>query len=177
MSVFNLPVVGLGRRCPGLRWDDVLSQGPATSSRSRLVVKRCGDFLFASLALMVLSPLFAFAAILVKLDRGPVFSRQRRVGTGGVEFWSYTFRTSPAGAECRRGALVTRNEQGRFDVTFQVSKKNPQITRVGQLLRKTNLDDLLLFWNVLRGEMTLARLRPALIHNEARYRMADRRMV
>jgi lipopolysaccharide/colanic/teichoic acid biosynthesis glycosyltransferase len=112
----------------------------------------------AALALLVLSPLFAMVALAIKIDsRGPVFYRSRRVGLGQHPFWCYKFRTMRPDADRRQAELEQHNEaQGAL---FKM-KDDPRITRVGRVLRKTSIDELPQFINVVRGQMSLVGPRP-----------------
>lgn len=109
--------------------------------------KRFFDILVSSVSLIVLSPLFAILAILIKHDsKGPVFYQQERIGYRHRPFKIYKFRTMKANAE---------------EGTPQLSDENdPRITRIGRVLRKYRLDELPQFWNVLKGDMSLVGPRP-----------------
>jgi lipopolysaccharide/colanic/teichoic acid biosynthesis glycosyltransferase len=110
-------------------------------------MKRAFDLVVALLGLILLSPLMAITALLVKLDsNGPIFFRQERMGRGFRPFFIYKFRTmvhDPGGAGRR----------------FTVGN-DPRITRVGTLLRKTKIDEFPQLFNVLKGEMTFVGPRP-----------------
>ena len=109
--------------------------------------KRAFDATVAFVALLFLWPLFALIAILIKLDTsGPVFYRQERAGLDGEPFHIYKFRSMIVGA-FRSGARLT-------------VKRDPRITKVGQVLRWTKLDELPQFINVLVGDMSLVGPRP-----------------
>lgn len=109
------------------------------------MVKRLFDLLGATLALLLLSPLLLVAALAVRLDSpGPVFYRQQRVGRGGVPFSIHKFRTMCHGAG---GPLLTVGD-------------DPRITRVGAFLRRTRIDELPQFIDVLLGHMSLVGPRP-----------------
>jgi len=113
-----------------------LSQS-ATYSR----LKRLTDILFATLSLILCSPVLLLVAILVKLDsRGPVIYRQQRVGLHERHFTIYKFRTMRVGSD--KGPAYT-------------SENDSRVTRLGSFLRKTRLDELPQMVNVLRGEMSL----------------------
>ncbi len=118
------------------------------------VSKTAVDYVGSILALMFLAPLFALVAIAIKLDsRGPVFFRQRRHGFNHEIINVLKFRT------------MTVMEDG---ADFQQAKRNDhRVTRVGKFLRRTSIDELPQFWNVLRGEMSIVGPRPhAIAHNE-----------
>jgi lipopolysaccharide/colanic/teichoic acid biosynthesis glycosyltransferase len=109
--------------------------------------KRAFDLVAALLGLILLSPLLLLVALLIKLDSsGPVFFRQERIGKGFCPFRIYKFRTMIHDAHRRGGAI-----------TFGA---DPRITRLGQVLRKTKVDELPQLLNVLRGEMSFVGPRP-----------------
>ena len=130
-------------------------------------VKRLFDIAGAAILLLLLAPVFALIAIAIKLDsRGPVLFRQTRSGKDGVPFAFLKFRGMVADAEAQRAALEALNEaQGPI---FKM-KRDPRVTRVGRLLRRTSLDELPQLWNVLRGEMSLVGPRPPLPSEVAKY--------
>ncbi|MBF4162541.1 sugar transferase [Nocardioides acrostichi] len=114
----------------------------------------------AALSLVVLvSPLLAVVAIAVRLgDGGPVFFRQQRIGRYGVPFSVYKFRTMRVDAEAQLAALVA--ESGGSMGAFVKLKKDPRVTRVGQILRATSLDELPQLFNVVQRHMNLVGPRP-----------------
>jgi lipopolysaccharide/colanic/teichoic acid biosynthesis glycosyltransferase len=112
----------------------------------------------AAAGLIVFSPVFAVAALAIKLsDPGPVFFCQRRAGLGGRPFKIVKFRTMCVNAEAQKQALRARSEQD--GPAFKL-KHDPRVTGIGRLLRKTSLDELPQLWNVLRGDMSLVGPRP-----------------
>jgi len=126
--------------------------------------KRGFDVVCAALGLVVLSPLFALLAALIKLgDGGPVFFRQQRMGYRGRPFRIWKFRTMVPDAE-RRGALLTAD-------------CDPRITGVGRWLRRTKMDELPQLLNVLAGEMSLVGPRPEVPRYVALYTPAQRGVI
>ncbi|MFP3608644.1 undecaprenyl-phosphate glucose phosphotransferase [Paraburkholderia sp. SIMBA_050] len=122
-----------------------------------IVQKEVFDRVFAALALLALMPLLMFIAIAVKCSsRGPVFFTQFRKGADGRVFKIYKFRTMRRHAE-------------KTGVVTQATKNDPRITRVGALLRRTSLDELPQFFNVLRGEMSVVGPRPHAIEHDELY--------
>jgi len=118
------------------------------------VAKRLFDLLGATLALLLLAPLLLAVAAAVKLDsRGPVFYRQERVGRHGVPFRIHKFRTMHHGA-------------GGLPLTVGA---DPRITRVGAFLRRTRIDELPQFIDVLLGRMSLVGPRPEVPRYVAHY--------
>jgi exopolysaccharide biosynthesis polyprenyl glycosylphosphotransferase len=134
-------------------------------SRSSLLLKRALDVLGAVLALIVLAPVLAAAALAVKLtSRGPVFFRQTRVGRDGERFAIVKFRTMAHGADRLKDDLLHLNEaEGLFKIS-----EDPRVTRVGGFLRRASLDELPQLFNVLRGEMSLVGPRPLVVDEDQR---------
>jgi putative colanic acid biosynthesis UDP-glucose lipid carrier transferase len=118
------------------------------------VAKELFDKAFAFVALVLLAPLFLVLAILIKLSSaGPVFFRQPRLGLNGRRFNVYKFRS-----------MRLHEEHG---VVKQATQNDPRVTPIGAFLRRTSLDELPQFINVLKGEMSVVGPRPhALQHNE-----------
>lgn len=121
----------------------------------QLAVKRVLDATLAAVLLVVLLPVMAVIAVLIKATSGgDVMFRQRRAGRNGRWFTIYKFRTMTPGVSERSGA---------------VSADDPRITRVGRFLRRTSLDELPQLLNVLKGEMSFVGPRPDLPHHVERY--------
>jgi lipopolysaccharide/colanic/teichoic acid biosynthesis glycosyltransferase len=117
----------------------------------------------ASVLLLALAPFLALTAVAIRIDsRGPVLFRQWRVGRNGERFRLLKFRTMVDGADAMKAALSYRNES---DGLFKIAH-DPRITRVGQLLRCTSLDELPQLLNVLRGEMSLVGPRPLVVDED-----------
>jgi lipopolysaccharide/colanic/teichoic acid biosynthesis glycosyltransferase len=111
--------------------------------------------------------------LLIRLDSpGPVIFRQTRIGRNGRPFEFLKFRTMVLNAEELKEQLMAQNE--RQGIAFKM-KRDPRMTRVGRWLRKTSLDELPQFWNVLRGEMSLVGPRPAVPEEVSQYEPWQRR--
>jgi lipopolysaccharide/colanic/teichoic acid biosynthesis glycosyltransferase len=137
-------------------------------------LKRSLDLLLVVPALVLLAPLFALVALAIRLhDGGPVLFWQKRVGRFGEEFAFPKFRSMRVDAEAVRAALLAANEHGQAGVTFKM-KRDPRITPVGRLIRRTSIDELPQLWCVLRGHMSLVGPRPPLPVEVVRYTLADR---
>ena len=122
--------------------------------------KRTIDLLATIMGLILLAPLLAAIAIAIKIeDGGPVFFTQTRIGRDGKPFRVWKFRSMVVNAEEVRAKLEKHSE--RDDVCFKM-RRDPRITRVGALLRRTSLDELPQLFNVLTNEMSLVGPRPAL---------------
>jgi lipopolysaccharide/colanic/teichoic acid biosynthesis glycosyltransferase len=139
-----------------------------------LAVKRGLDVIITVIALIVLAPIFGLVALLIKLhDGGCVFFVQRRVGKDGQTFAFYKFRSMTMDADDLRPHLLRRNHHPD-SLTFKM-RKDPRVTWIGRIIRRTSLDELPQLYNVLRGEMTLVGPRPALPCEVERYTEAERR--
>jgi lipopolysaccharide/colanic/teichoic acid biosynthesis glycosyltransferase len=136
--------------------------------------KRLLDIIVTSVALIVLSPLMLLTALLIKLtDRGPVLFWQARVGKWGRVFPFPKFRSMVVDAEARQKELMSDNQHGD-GVTFKI-RRDPRVTWIGRIIRKTSIDELPQLWCVLKGDMSLVGPRPPLEKEVARYTLADRR--
>lgn len=132
---------------------------PARLEVPSLLVKRVFDVVAAALALLVLAPLVALIALAIRLDSpGPIFFRQQRVGLGGRRFTMWKFRSMCLDAEARERDIAHLNIYG-LGGAFKIHR-DPRITRVGYLLRRTSLDELPQLLNVLFGDMSLVGPRP-----------------
>ena len=121
---------------------------------AKAFVKRLEDIVFTTLILILITPILLFVAILIKSSSsGPIIFKQKRYGLNGTEINIYKFRT------------MTSLDDG--DVIKQATKNDSRITKLGAILRKTSLDELPQFFNVLKGEMSIVGPRPhAVAHNE-----------
>lgn len=122
----------------------------------RRVFKRTFDVLLSASALLVLSPLLLLIAVCIKLeDGGSVLFRQTRVGKDGREFLFLKFRSMPVGS-----ANVPKTQAGSI-----------RITRIGRLIRRSNIDELPQLINILRGDMSIVGPRPAIPAQQDIHRM------
>ncbi len=141
-----------------------LPQAPHPGYRA---IKRLLDIVGSLLGLLLFFLFLPFLAMLIKLDsRGPILFVQTRVGQYGRRFKFVKLRTMIVDAHQLQWELNAFNETG--GLTFKMDK-DPRITRVGRLLRRTSLDETPQFWNVLRGEMSLVGPRPPLLNEVERY--------
>jgi lipopolysaccharide/colanic/teichoic acid biosynthesis glycosyltransferase len=155
----------LRSRCRQLAWRWFLRRSDAT--------KRALDIIGSAAALLALAPLFLVVAALIKLDGGPVFFRQTRVGRRGRTFRMFKFRSMCLNAEEKLRELLAQNQHST-GVTFKI-KQDPRITTVGRWLRKYSVDEFPQFYNVLRGDMSLVGPRPPVPAEVEKYSLADRR--
>ena len=141
-------------------------------SRSTVLLKRALDAGISTAALVVLAPALLVIALAIVLDsRGSPLFVQRRAGLGSRPFPMLKFRTMTADAEARLSEIVSLDELR--EPMFKVPR-DPRVTRLGALLRRTSLDELPQLANVLRGEMSLVGPRPEQVELVERYRPEDR---
>ncbi len=133
----------------------------------KLFIKRCADIVGSIIGIIIMSICMIFVAPAIKLDSpGPIFFKQKRVGKGGRFFYIYKFRSMYVDAEERKKELAAENEmQG---LMFKVTD-DTRITKVGKVLRKTSIDELPQFINVLKGDMSLVGTRPPTIDEFKQY--------
>jgi exopolysaccharide biosynthesis polyprenyl glycosylphosphotransferase len=153
-TVGGLPLIGL----PPLRL-----------SRSSRLLKRTTDLALTLPALVVLAPVFALLALLIKLDSpGPVFFRQVRMGAAGRTFRIFKFRSMHVDAEERKHEVAHLNRHlapGGDPRMFKIDG-DPRVTRVGRRLRRFSLDELPQLLNVLMGQMSLVGPRPLILDED-----------
>jgi lipopolysaccharide/colanic/teichoic acid biosynthesis glycosyltransferase len=167
-------------------WDDDtyrdLNRKHGPGSRG-ILLKRAVDIAGSIFAMLLFMPLFVTLAVLVKLtSRGPVFYCQKRVGQYGTLFKFYKFRSMYVNndpdlhREYVTQLIDGTNEVRQSNGTYKLVN-DPRVTRLGRLLRKSSLDELPQFYNVLRGDMSLVGPRPPLPYEFERYRTWHRRRV
>jgi lipopolysaccharide/colanic/teichoic acid biosynthesis glycosyltransferase len=150
-------------------------------------IKRIMDAVGSALALLLFSPLLLVIALAVKLtSKGPVFFRQKRVGQYGEQFVFLKFRSMHINNDATAHKTFVRQliagqaagnpSNGNGHAVYKLTK-DPRITRVGAFIRKTSLDELPQFWNVLKGEMSLVGPRPAIAYEVEAYDIWHRRRV
>jgi exopolysaccharide biosynthesis polyprenyl glycosylphosphotransferase len=153
--------------------------------KTSLITKRAMDLVGSTMALIVLAPVFAALAIAVKLtSNGPVFFRQRRIGQYGVPFTFLKFRSmhvsTDAGIHKKyvqsfiAGKGAAPSNESENQPVYKLTN-DPRITPLGRLMRRTSLDELPQFWNVLVGEMSLVGPRPPIPYEIDAYDVWHRR--
>ena len=141
LDILNSRVTDIG----GLPVIHIIDEAPLEFRRA---IKRLIDILFSALFLLLISPLLLVIAVAVKMSSpGPVFYRQERMGLNGHNFAMLKFRSMPVDAEQETGAVWAKEGEDRA-------------TRVGAFLRRTSLDELPQFINVLKGDMSVVGPRP-----------------
>lgn len=145
-----------------------------TAHASLCLGKRIFDVLFSLCALITFLPILSACALAMKVEsRGPLFFRQRRLGTDGAPFQILKFRTMVPNAESVLAAYLALDPQAKaeWDADRKI-RKDPRITHVGAIMRKFSLDELPQFWNVLKGDMSIVGPRP-IVQAEVHYYADD----
>jgi exopolysaccharide biosynthesis polyprenyl glycosylphosphotransferase len=151
----------------------MLSFTRAPRDEMALALKRVFDVVTSAAAVLVLSPVFLLTALAIKIESpGPVFFRQQRVGRNGRPFKMMKFRSMHIDAEARLEALRHLNEAD--GPVFKI-RNDPRITRVGRFIRRTSIDELPQFLNVLAGEMSVVGPRPPIPAEVRQYQRWQRR--
>ncbi|MBZ5539493.1 MAG: sugar transferase [Acidobacteriia bacterium] len=156
------------------------------SRKFALSVKRVMDVAGSAAALVILSPIYAAIALAIKMNsKGPVLFRQERLGQYGKPFTVLKFRSMRTDCDPRihqeyvnqfiAGQVEGKASDGSAPV-FKI-QKDPRVTPIGRFLRKTSLDELPQFWNVLRGDMSLVGPRPPIAYEFKVYDVWHRRRV
>lgn len=156
------PIYELITYQPPFRIDLQAVKSKLLAYQETVFLKRVFDILFASVVLLLGLPVYLLVALITKAtSRGPVFYRQERVGKDQKPFYIYKFRSMRVDAEKNGPQLA--------------SDDDPRITKWGKFMRKTHLDELPQFWNVLKGDMAIVGPRPERRHfiNEIRERRPE----
>lgn len=145
------------------------------SSYKRLLIKRLMDIIGGLVGLLITAVFFPFVALAIKLDSpGPVLFSQVRIGRNGRRFKIYKFRSMYTDAEERKKELESQNEVK--GLMFKM-ENDPRITKVGRFIRKTSIDELPQFYNVVKGDMSLVGTRPPTQDEFEKYNQYYRRRI
>lgn len=157
-----------------LNYSRSLNQQLDNSISMYSVLKRTIDIFGSIAGLIVLSPLLACIAVLIKLEdpKGSVFFYQTRIGKNEKPFRMFKLRSMLTGAEDKLKDLLDKNEIS--GAMFKM-KDDPRVTKVGKFIRKTSIDELPQLLNVLRGEMSLVGPRPPLAREVDEYTEHDKK--
>ena len=152
---------------------DTVAASRTPADELSLTLKRGLDVGLSLLVVVLASPVLILAALAVAIDSsGPILFRQERVGLNGRRFTMYKFRSMVQNAESLLGELREQNEMS--GPVFKMSR-DPRITKVGNFLRRTSIDELPQLFNVIRGEMSLVGPRPPLPSEVDLYEPEQRR--
>lgn len=146
---------------------NMLTMKVVEHSTRGILIKRMVDIVGSIVGIIISIPIIAVTAIPLKLESpGPLFFKQKRVGLNGRYFSIYKLRSMYMDAEERKKELMAKNEMK--GLMFKMTD-DPRITKVGKFIRKTSIDELPQFWNVLRGEMSLVGTRPPTVDEYKQY--------
>ncbi|MCS6765699.1 MAG: undecaprenyl-phosphate galactose phosphotransferase WbaP [Candidatus Protistobacter heckmanni] len=138
--------------------------------KGHILLKRAFDIVGASIGLLLLSPFFLAASLLIRRDGGPAMFKHKRVGQNGEEFGCYKFRTMVPDAELALRQLLERDLEAAAQWARDRKLRNdPRVTPLGRFLRRSSLDELPQLINVLWGEMSLVGPRPVVRAELERY--------
>jgi exopolysaccharide biosynthesis polyprenyl glycosylphosphotransferase len=152
---------------PVIQINEIAIQGLAR------VLKRMEDIILCSVALTITFPLWVLITYLIKRESpGPAIFAQTRVGKNGRTFTMYKFRSMVADADDKKEELMSENEA---DGLIFKMKNDPRITRIGKFIRRTNLDEIPQFFNVIKGDMSLVGPRPPVPSEVAQYTEPQKR--
>lgn len=156
------------RRHPESRCKFIGFINPQDDKPFQFFLKRFIDITGTCVGLILIFPILVAIAAAIKLEsKGPVIFRQKRVGSGGREFYMYKFRSMYMDAEERLKEIQSLNQTNEY--MFKMFD-DPRVTKVGNFLRKYSLDELPQLINVLRGEMTLVGFRPPITDEVKKYK-------
>lgn len=143
---------------PMIQIDERLIQKRSNLTALQIIAKRLIDILLSCILLIVLSPLLAIIAVLIRIDSaGPIIFKQCRIGFKGRPFTIYKFRTMVPDAEKQ---FELKIDEAHIEEFIFQSEDDPRVTRIGRFLRRTSLDELPQLFNVLKGDMSLVGPRP-----------------
>ena len=151
-----------------------LSEAPVVAPRDNRpiggVVKRAFDVIAALVCIVGMTPLTIGCCLLVLASGRPVLFRHRRIGFGGQEFTCLKFRTMAIDAEHRLEEYLAKDCDARQEwQKYRKLRKDPRVTGIGRLMRRTSLDELPQLLNVLKGDMSLVGPRPIVADEVAQY--------
>lgn len=148
----------------------VVTYHRVTMNKLRLFIKRLVDIVGSIVGIVAFSPFMIVTALAIKIEdpKGPIIFKQKRVGMNGRQFFIFKFRTMCADAEAKKQELMKYNKISS-DFMFKIDN-DPRITKVGRILRKTSIDELPQFFNVLGGSMSLVGTRPPTVDEVEKYK-------
>lgn len=152
---------------------------PSPSKNVQAILKRIIDIVGSLIGIIIFSPLMLITSILIKITSpGPVIFKQQRIGLKGRRFFFYKFRSMRVDGDDKihreyvskliKGEIDKIN-QGDKDNPFYKIKDDPRVTKIGKIIRKTSIDELPQFFNVLKGEMSLVGPRPPIPYEVEKY--------
>ena len=174
LDLFDLGVTG-EKRIYRLEEYNVLAFASRLFDYRMVLLKRGMDIVGAIVGLLITFVIGIFLAPVLLLESpGPLIFCQKRVGVNGRTFNFYKFRSMYADAEARKKELMDQNEMS--GLMFKM-ENDPRITKVGAFIRKTSIDELPQFWNVLKGDMSLVGTRPPTVDEYEQYNYYQKRRI
>lgn len=153
----------------------VLKFHTVSLNESQLYMKRMLDIVGSMLGMVIFGIAFIIMGPLIKLESpGPIIFKQDRVGKNGRVFKVWKFRSMGVDAEAKKAALMANNEMSGH--MFKLTD-DPRVTRIGNFIRKTSIDELPQFYNVLRGDMSLVGTRPPTVNEVKEYERYQRKRI
>ena len=157
-------------RCAG---GNIVTMGTVELQLRDQIAKRCMDVVGAVIGCIISIPIIAVVAITIKLKSpGPLFFKQKRVGRNGRYFYIHKLRSMYVDAEARKKELMAQNEMN--GLMFKM-EDDPRVTKVGKFIRRTSIDELPQFFDVLRGDMSLVGTRPPTVDEYKQYESHHKR--
>ena len=157
-------------RCAG---GNIVTMGTVELKLRDQIAKRCMDIAGGLVGCLLSIPIIAIVAIPLKIESpGPLFFKQKRVGRNGRYFYIHKLRSMYMDAEERKKELMAQNEMN--GLMFKM-EDDPRVTKVGKLVRKTSIDELPQFFDVLRGDMSLVGTRPPTVDEYKQYESHHKR--
>ena len=153
----------------------VVTYAPEFFDPRMMFIKRTMDIAGAVVGLIITAVVILFLAPVLLIESpGPLFFSQVRIGKNGRRFKIYKFRSMYVDAEERKRELMEKNE---MDGLMFKMKDDPRVTKVGKFIRKTSIDELPQFWNILKGDMSLVGTRPPTLDEFEKYEARHKRRV
>lgn len=163
----------LSRELTRFAGGNMLTIGTVELSLRDQILKRCLDIVGSLVGCILSIPIIAVVAIPLKLESpGPLIFKQVRVGRNGRLFYIHKLRSMYIDAEERKAELMAKNEMNGLMFKMQ---DDPRITKVGRFIRKTSIDELPQFFDVLRGDMSLVGTRPPTVDEYKQYESHHKR--
>lgn len=151
-------------------FEEAFAVSPPRDGLYRTYVKRAFDVAFVLIIAVPVSLIIAVLAMIIARDGASPFYRQERVGRNGKSFQMLKLRSMVPNADRKLEEYLRQNPAARLEWNeMQKLKHDPRITTIGKFIRKTSLDELPQFWNVLRGDMSVVGPRPMMTHQVALY--------
>ena len=151
-----------------MQFNDSSSLEKVKKNKLYKIFKRIFDFVASFCGIVILSPIFLVISLAVKLDsKGKVFFKHKRIGKNGKEIFVYKFRTMCENAQDMIKDF-TPEQQKEFKENYKL-KNDPRITKVGNILRKTSLDELPQLFNIMKGDLSVIGPRPVIEEELEKY--------